>query len=207
VNGVVNLFTGIVGEVKSDSMKVSLTVNSMLLYLNAMFPRNYLLPQCNHALFDGGCALLKSTYAISGTASGSSNTVSTFQSNCTQADGWFALGSVVWTSGANAGITSSVKSYANASGTFTLIYPLAVAPSAGDTFTAYPGCDKLQATCSSKFNNLSHFRGFPYAPTPETLEVGGTGSQAPVATGGSGGAGIVRLPRGQGGLQGNFKQQ
>ena len=30
-------------------------------------------------------------------------------------------------------------------------------------FTAYPGCDKTQATCSSsKFSNLVNFEGFPY---------------------------------------------
>lgn len=36
--------------------------------------------------------------------------------------------------------------------------------SAGDAFTIYPGCDKQQSTCSAKFNNLIHFRGFPYVP-------------------------------------------
>ena len=208
VNGVVNLFTGIIGEIKSGSSKVSLTVNSMLLYLNAMFPRNYLLPQCNHALFDSGCALSKAAYAVSGTVTttGGSPTATTFSSNCTQADGWFTLGSVVWLTGANAGKTSVVKWYANSNGAFVLIYPLNSTPSSGDTFTAYPGCDKLQNTCSAKFGNLAHFRGFPYAPTPETLDVGGTGSVAPVSVGGNGNAGLSRLPRGPGGQLGNFKQ-
>jgi uncharacterized phage protein (TIGR02218 family) len=39
-----------------------------------------------------------------------------------------------------------------------------------DTVTIYPGCDKLMATCSSKFNNLGNdaldrFLGYPYIPT------------------------------------------
>jgi len=46
---------------------------------------------------------------------------------------------------------------------------LPFAPAAGDVFTAYPGCDKTQATCASpKFSNLVNFEGFPYVPAPET---------------------------------------
>ena len=209
VNGVVNVFTGIVAETKSGDSKVALTVNSMTVLLNAAFPRNYFLPQCNHALFDGGCGLAKTSYAVSGTVSstGGAPAVGAFNSSCTQADGWFALGSVVWTSGVNAGLTSVVKTYANANGAFALIYPLPAIPAVGDTFTAYPGCDKTQTTCTSKFGNAAKFRGFPYVPTPETLEVGGTGSQPPTPTGGMGGAGIPHIGRGPGGLAGNFKQQ
>lgn len=206
VNGVVNLFTGIVGECKSDSSKVTLTVSSMLIYLNSAFPRNYFLPQCNHALFDGGCGLSKAAFAVSGAVTGGAS-LNGFNSNCTKADNWFALGYIVWTSGYNNGVISSVKGYLNASGAFQLIYPLTVVPSVGDTFTAYPGCDKLQATCSGKFSNQANYRGFPYVPTPETLEVGGTGSQAPVSVGGNGSAGLSQIPRGPGGLAGNFKQQ
>jgi len=48
------------------------------------------------------------------------------------------------------------------------LVPVPIAPSAGDALTVYPGCDKQQSTCSAKFNNLQHFEGFPYIPTPET---------------------------------------
>jgi uncharacterized phage protein (TIGR02218 family) len=51
---------------------------------------------------------------------------------------------------------------------FTLLNPLPLVPSAGDAFTAYPGCDKTQATCTTKFANLGAFRGFPFIPQPET---------------------------------------
>ncbi len=201
VNGVVNLFTGIVGEVQADSGVVKLTINSMLRRLNTAFPRNYFLPQCNHALFDAGCTLVASTYAVSGTVA-AAGTATSFTSGATQADGWFALGYVVWLTGANAGLKSFVKSYANASGTFTLAYPISP-PGAGDTFTAYPGCDKLQSTCTTKFNNAAHFRGFPFVPTPETLELGQAGSP-PGSQGGFGGAGGSSLGSGPGGQSGRF---
>ena len=56
-----------------------------------------------------------------------------------------------------------------ASGTFTLLYPLPAPCANGDTFDAYPGCDKLEATCISKFNNKPNFGGYPFVPTPETI--------------------------------------
>ncbi len=201
VNGVVNLFTGIVGEVQADSGMVKLTVNSMLRMLNTAFPRNYFLPQCNHALFDAGCTLSASAYAFNGTVS-ATGTATSFDTNATAADGYYALGSVLWLTGANAGLKSFVKSYANASGAFTLAYPISP-PASGDTFTAYPGCDKTQATCTSKFANLAHFRGFPFVPTPETLELGQAGGP-PARVGGGGGAGNSGVGVGPGGQSGRF---
>lgn len=205
VNGVVNLFCGYVGEAKCEQGKITLTVSSRVKLLNTSFPKNYFLPQCNHALFDSGCTLAKASYAVNGTVTASTS-LTWFASNLTEADGWFSLGSVTWTSGANTGITSFVKLYVNAQGAFRLVYPLQVMPSAGDTFTAYPGCDKTQSTCSTKFNNLLHFRGYPYVPTPETLELGQSGSP-PSSIGGGGGAGLGAVGRGGGGQSGRFLQR
>ena len=202
--GTVNLFTGIVAEVQADSGVVKLTVNSLLRLLNTAFPRNYFLPQCNHALFDAGCTLLASNFAVAGTVAGVSNTLTYFGSGLTNAAGYFALGYVVWLTGANAGLRSFVKSYDGA-GNFTLPYPLDSIPAVGDTFTAYPGCDKLQATCTAKFNNLANFRGFPYVPTPETLELGPGAS--PQRIGGLGGAGGSHLGVGPGGTNIKFASQ
>jgi uncharacterized phage protein (TIGR02218 family) len=207
VNGTIKLFTGIVAESKVRGGRVSLTINSQLRLLNTQFPRNYFLPGCNNSLFDGVCLLSKATYAFSGTVAATpvpSQTV--FGSNATKADGYYDLGYVVWTSGANNGIVCPVKSYLNASGKFTLVYPLSTAPAAGDTFTGYPGCDKTYLTCNNKFANTSHFRGFPFVPTPEMIELGGSGS-APIQglTGTNAGSGVGAIGRGPGGQFGNFK--
>jgi hypothetical protein len=50
----------------------------------------------------------------------------------------------------------------------TVIPPLVAAPSPGDTFTAWPGCDRMLATCEIKFNNRLRYRGQPWIPAPET---------------------------------------
>jgi uncharacterized phage protein (TIGR02218 family) len=205
-NGIVNLFTGVVSDLSAGSGKVSLNVSSDLVYLNAAFPRNYFLPQCNNALFDAGCGLSKAALAVSGTTTSGTKTTIT-ATGLAQADGYFALGYVVITSGVNAGLTRTVKMFSG--GVLTLLYPLPGACAAGDTFTAYPGCDKLQATCSGKFANLTHFRGFPYVPTPEVIELGQNGS--PPADNGGAGAGLGSgggggIGRGPGGQNGRFSQ-
>lgn len=67
---------------------------------------------------------------------------------------------------ANRGQSRTVKSYTG--GSFKLMYPLNAVPASGDTFFAFPGCDKLQSTCTTKFSNLPNFGGQPYVPRPET---------------------------------------
>lgn len=206
-NGVVNLFTGVVSDLKVDGGKVALTVSGQTIYFQSSFPRNYALPQCNHALFDAGCTLLKSNFAVNASV-GSATSTSVTAASLTQASGYFALGSITFTSGALNGLTRFVKAFSG--GVLTLLYPLPSNPAAGDTFTVYPGCDKLQNTCSTKFNNQSHFRGYPYAPTPEVLELGSAGSGPNDNSGGGaglGGGGGGGIGRGPGGVAGSFEQK
>jgi uncharacterized phage protein (TIGR02218 family) len=63
-------------------------------------------------------------------------------------------------------VTANVNSVV-AGTSLTLGYPLQSLPATGDTFTVYQGCDHTPGTCSSKFNNLPNFRGFPYVPPPQ----------------------------------------
>lgn len=206
-NGVVNLWTGVISDVQADGGKVALTVSAQTIYLQGAFPRNYCLPQDNNALFSPASGLSASAWAVNGSVTSATSTTLT-ASALTQADGWFSLGYITFTSGALNGLTRMVKSYS--SKVFTLLYPLPSIPAAGDTFTAYPGYDGTQAMCQSKFNNLAHFRGFPYVPTPEVLELGSAGagpndnSGAGAGMGGGGGGGIGR---GVGGQAGRFEQR
>ncbi len=166
--------------------------------LNVPMPKNIVQSGCIHTLFDAGCGLNPASFQISGAVTGSP-TVSTISTNLTQANGYFDLGRMTFTSGVNNGLKRAVKSYVNASGQLTLIAPLPAAPTAGDTFTILPSCQKTQAACSNTnpalgpaFNNLVRFRGYPYVPVPETLYDGGVSANNAVApTGGSQGGSVV----------------
>lgn len=94
------------------------------------------------------------------------STVNKLIASSAKADGYYDNGQIVFTSGANNGTLKAIRSYFAQQ--FFFNSPLPFAPNAGDTFIAYPGCDKTQATCTAKFNNLANFEGFPYVPVPET---------------------------------------
>src|SRR5262249_15465960 len=117
---------------------------------------------CQHVLYDSGCGLVKSAFGTAGTVgAGSTGSVINWSGASTN----FNQGTITFSSGVNAGVTANVKS-AVAGVSLALSYPLLNAPSAGDAFTAYFGCDHTQFTCTNKFNNLANFRGFPYIPAP-----------------------------------------
>jgi uncharacterized phage protein (TIGR02218 family) len=159
------VFSGRVAVITGGRTQMQMTVNADFELLNIQMPKNIYQYGCMHALFDAGCALSKSAWGVSGSVNAGS-TAGKILCGLAQAAGYFSQGYLQFTSGANNGLIRGVKNYA--SGELDLIYPLPQAPAAGDTFTVYPGCDKTQATCQNKFNNVIHFRGFPYIPPPET---------------------------------------
>jgi uncharacterized phage protein (TIGR02218 family) len=96
----------------------------------------------------------------------SGSTVNKIITSSAQPDTYFDNGQLVFTSGANSGLVKAIRQYIG--GVLYFNSPLPSLPNSGDFFTAYPGCDKTQATCTGKFNNLASFEGFPYVPAPET---------------------------------------
>lgn len=163
--GTVILFSGTVAGADVGRTSAKLTVNSLLSLLNVQMPRNVFQPPCRNVLYDGGCTLSKAAFGVAGT-SGSGSTASVIVTGLSNPAGYFSLGTITFNTGANTGVSRSVKVYA--SGNAQLALPLLTAPTTGDAFTIYAGCDHTQATCVSKFNNVLNFRGEPYIPIPET---------------------------------------
>ena len=162
--GTIVLFQGRVAEIEVSRTEVKITVKSELELLDIQLPRNFYQSGCINTLFDNGCGLQKALWGADGIVTGASLTqVST---NLTRMESdYFALGSISFTTGPNAGITRSVREFAG--GVFVLAVPLVSPPRAGDTFTAWPGCNRLHDTCRNKFMNVLNFRGFPFVPDPE----------------------------------------
>jgi uncharacterized phage protein (TIGR02218 family) len=162
--GSVMLFKGRLGTVDQiGRTSAKLTVNSDLVLLDIDMPRNIYQPTCLHTLYDSGCTLVKNAFGTNGTV-GSGSTASII--NWSGANLQFQQGSIIFTSGVNAGVTANVNSVSGGV-SLTLGYPLQSPPASGDTFTVYYGCDHTPGTCSSKFNNLANFRGFPFVPPPQ----------------------------------------
>jgi uncharacterized phage protein (TIGR02218 family) len=168
--GTVIRFAGFIGPVDELTRSYAkITVNSGTDLLSMQLPAIILQPGCTNTLFDARCGLTKASFAESNTVQ-SGSTVNKLISASIKADGYYDNGQIAFTSGANAGLVKAVKQFFGPPlSPFTFNSPLPFVPNAGDTFIAYPGCDKTQATCASiKFSNLVNFEGFPYVPTPET---------------------------------------
>jgi uncharacterized phage protein (TIGR02218 family) len=81
------------------------------------------------------------------------------------AAGWFTQGRLVFTSGANDGFATEVKSHNIAGGVRLELWQRPPEPMApGDGFTVTAGCDKRFETCRDRFANTLNFRGFPHMP-------------------------------------------
>jgi uncharacterized phage protein (TIGR02218 family) len=87
------------------------------------------------------------------------------------ASGWFALGTLAWTGGANAGRRAEVAWHIREAGTMTVtLLEAPVRPIApGDAFVIRAGCDKRLETCRDKFSNVVNFRGFPHIPGQDAV--------------------------------------
>lgn len=168
--GIVNVFTGRVGQINLGRSVATFTINSWLETLNVQFPRNVYQPGCLNRLGDQTCGVLLTLfYQTSCTVV--SATAAAITADVTNAlAGYFDLGTIVMTSGALNGIGRTVRSCAfGAPGVITLLGPFPSAPAPGDTFFLYPGCDKsLGPNGCPKFANVGRYRGFPFIPAPET---------------------------------------
>lgn len=163
--GVVNIFSGRVSEAQPSRTQTVLTIHSDLELLNIKLPRFVYQAACRNTLYDVGCTVNKASYAASGTVtSGSTRTV--INSGVSGAANYYTLGVITFDTGDNTGQSRTVKAFS--SGQFVLMSPLLHDPTAGDTFTAYPGCDLRSYTCNHKFSNIGQFGGVPYIPTAET---------------------------------------
>ena len=85
--------------------------------------------------------------------------------------GWFAFGTLEWTSGANVGRVAEVLGHAMTDGvtTVTLLEAPVRSITAGDGFIIRAGCDKRTETCGAKFANVANFRGFPHIPGQDAV--------------------------------------
>lgn len=82
------------------------------------------------------------------------------------AAGFFARGTFLMLSGANAGRTGEIKFHRVVDGAavIELWRPLPEPVLRGDLMRLRAGCDKQFATCAAKFGNAARFRGFPHMP-------------------------------------------
>lgn len=164
--GIITIFAGLTAEVDVTDTTVSITSNDYRTLLGTKEPHRVYQAGCSHTLFDAGCTLLAADFAVPMSAlGGSTRSVLRAAPVPAPGSGTFTLGRVVMTSGPNASFSRTVAEWDGA-GRFSLLNPLPYEVTAGDTFEAFPGCDKQQATCTA-FSNLENYGGQSFIPSPE----------------------------------------
>jgi len=164
---------GAIGQVRRGRVQFVAEMRSLSHVLNQTVGRTF-QATCDAALGDVRCGVNLNNPAYKG-----SGTVVTVDSDrgftvsglSAFADGWFALGTVSWTAGANAGRKAEVLSHevGETDVIITLLEAPVLAIAAGDTFDITAGCDKRFETCISRFGNGVNFRGFPHIPGQNTV--------------------------------------
>lgn len=161
-----DLFQGNASPSEILRTALHLTVKSDLERLNVQIPPSVYQASCLHTLFDMGCTVNSATYRVPGAVT-SVNPNGSIQTALAQADGYFQTGAIKFTSGANIGLTRTVKTWTAGAAFPSSPFPYPVG--AGDSFLITPGCDKRQdGDCRAKYNNVIHFKGMPFIPAPET---------------------------------------
>lgn len=88
----------------------------------------------------------------------------------TRPDDFYGDGIATWLTGANAGMSAKVRTYAASGTVFVLSTPMVSAIQVGDTLSAIAGCrHRLDQDCKTKFNNVLNFQGEPHLPGIDKL--------------------------------------
>lgn len=164
VIGAIILFVGRAADLTISRTELQMRVNSPTEALNCKLPRNIYDPACWHLLYADDCTVQRVLHAQGSVAmSGSTDQVI----YCGLMSGsLFDRGYIEVTSGDLAGTRRTIKSSAN--GEIRLFLPLPTAIGIGESFIAYPGCNRSLTDCVNKFGNKPNFRATPLIPSPET---------------------------------------
>ena len=164
---------GVVGQIRRGRMAFVAEVRSLAHVLGQTVGRTF-QASCDAALGDTRCGidLENAAYKGNGVVTDLLRDRAFMATGLAGfAAGWFASGTLAWTSGANDGRITEVLLHdlADSIVTLTLLEAPVRAIAEGASFIARAGCDKRMATCGTKFANVANFRGFPNIPGQDAV--------------------------------------
>lgn len=159
---------GSIGEVKRDGVAFTAEVRSLSHALDQ--PRGRIFrATCDADLGDSRCQvdLTSAEWTASATVAATDG-YGRIRASVpgSRPTGFFNAGSLIFTSGQNAGRrTEILRHRRDGEGDHLELWqPMAETIAPGDGFTASAGCDKRFGTCLARFDNSVNFRGFPHMP-------------------------------------------
>ncbi len=122
---------------------------------------------CDADLGDARCKIDLAAFTAAGVVAAFAGGVLTLDLASAFVSGFFTGGRLSFTSGANRGTSTTIKSHRQdgaSRAAIALWTPPGAAISSGDGVALTAGCDKSTSTCKAKFDNIANFRGFPHMP-------------------------------------------
>jgi uncharacterized phage protein (TIGR02218 family) len=164
--GTVVLFAGRISDIDCSRTGIDLKCRSHLELLNIQMPRRLWQASCTHTFGDAMCQFDRSALQATFSAGPGSTQVQVATSLPPMPANLYVQGTIAGLTGGNVGASRAIANMGDGWVYLKLAFlsPVIV----GDQFQLLPGCDRTLATCTTVFNNASHFGGFPYVPTPET---------------------------------------
>lgn len=159
--GTLHVKTGWLGEVTLRDGVFVVEVRGLSAALQQTIGEVY-SATCRAKLGDARCGKNLTALTVSGTVEEVESEFAFTDSGRIEPNGYFAYGTVSFTSGANAGQRMEIRDFAQ--GRFSLFLPLPKPLQAGDAYSLIPGCDKQMDTCIQRFGNAVNFRGEPHVP-------------------------------------------
>ena len=170
--GLETKFVGTVTKISDiNRVHVEFECSDPMYLLNMKIPTRLFQAGCPWSFCDSNCTLTAANYTVAFTAASASTQYTLVPATAfSQAAGYYTQGVVRCTSGANDGLSQSVKLH-DTSGYLELNAPWIMPVAAGDTFSVIKGCSKTMSMCSSvvqisgvSTNNLINFGGTPFTP-------------------------------------------
>lgn len=169
--GRLHRFSGSVSDIDRPSrVEAEITLRDEFEVLNRPLPRGLYEHQCDRVVYSSGCGANRNLLKVSASVTTASDAQRmSFYSDglLSRPVGYFALGTVAWTSGILSGVVRAVRG--SKDGVITLVNPMPAQPSPGDTFEIVPGCPRDLTTCSERFGRRGRFRGTPFVPAADTI--------------------------------------
>lgn len=165
------IFQGEISNCGGGDQTVPISVKSDASKLDTKVPVGLFQAGCSRRLYAGRCTVSRNEFSRNGAIVSVTNRYEMY-TTLGLPDGFFSLGDVLFTSGANTGVRRSIKKYVEGNGTIVLSYPLTFDLQIGDTFIAAAGCDKSRGSggCAKFGAGVElRFNGTPYVPPPESI--------------------------------------
>lgn len=169
----VTVFTGEIGEITRAGSGFEAELTGLSARLNRRIGRVF-ARTCDAELGDNRCTVDLDSPAFTGAGvvvEALGEGIITASGLTGFAPGWFGDGQLTWTSGANAGARSRVRTHGLAGdlARLELVRAPFHAPQVGGAFNVSAGCDGQAVTCRVKFNNFINYRGAPHLPGNDVL--------------------------------------